>query len=177
MIIYIGFFSLREIKFAIDFILGTTSISIAPCHMAPTKLIELKVRYEHLERKGFTWPNVSPWGPPILFIQKKYGSMYLCIDCWKLDRAIIKHKYLLPRIVNLLNQLRGSRCFYKNDHWIGYHQFLIKEEKIAKTTFCTCHDHYEFLVMPFTTFMDLMNWVFYAYLNKFIILFIDNIIV
>lgn len=123
----------REIEFLINVIPGTTPISIAPYRMAPAELKELKIQLEDLEKKGFIWPSVSPWGAPALFFQKKDGSMRLCIDYRKLNQVTIKNKYPLPRIDDLLDQLRGSKSFSKIDLRIGYHQLRIKEEDIPKT--------------------------------------------
>ena len=126
---------------------------------------------------------MSPWGAPILFVRKKDGSMRLCINFRKLNQVTIKNKYHLPRIDDLFDQLRNVKIFSKIDLRSGYHQLKIKVEDIAKTAFRTRFGHYEFLVMPFgltnapVVFMDLMNRIFHQYLDQFVVVFIDDILV
>ncbi|KAI3681177.1 hypothetical protein L6452_35962 [Arctium lappa] len=173
----------REVEFSIELISGATPISKAPYRMAPTEMKELKAQIEELLNKGFIRPSVSPWGAPILFIKKKDGSMRLCIDYRELNRVTIRNKYPLPRIDDLFDQLQGARYFSKIDLRSGYHQLRIRDCDIPKTAFRTRYGHYEFIVMPFgltnapAVFMDLMNRVFKDYLDEFIIVFIDDILI
>ena len=138
---------------------------------------------EELIEKGFMRPSISPWGAPVLFVKKKDGSMRLCINYRELNKVSIKNKYPLPRIEDLLDQLHGAAVFSKIDLRTGYHQLRIKKNDIPKTTFMTRYEHYEFTVMPFgltnvpVTFMDLMNIVFRPYIDKFMVVFIDDILV
>jgi hypothetical protein len=126
---------------------------------------------------------VSPWGAPILFLKKKGGALRLCIDFIQLNKVIIKKKYPLPRIDDLFDQLKGAGIFSKIDLRSGYHQVRIKEEDMNKTTFRTRYGNYEFTVVPFglsnspTIFMCPMNGVFREYLEKFVIVFLDDILV
>ena len=172
----------KEIEFSIDLLSRTTAISKEPYRMAPVELKELKRQLQELLDKGFIRPSVSPWGAPILFV-KKDGSMRLCIDYRQLNHVTVKNKYPLPRIDDLFNQLQGAKVFSKIDLRLRYHQLKIKGDDIPKTTFRTRYGHYEFLVMPFgltnapTTFMDLMNRVFKPLLDKFVLVFIDDILV
>ncbi|WRX11508.1 Reverse transcriptase domain - like 10 [Theobroma cacao] len=173
----------RELEFPIDLLSGTAPISIPPYRMAPAELKELKVQLQELVDKGFIRPSISPWGAPVLFVKKKDGTLRLCIDYRQLNRMTIKNKYPLPRIDDLFDQLQGATVFSKVDLRSGYHQLRIKEQDVPKTAFRTRYGHYEFLVMPFgltnapTAFMDLMNRVFHPYLEKFIIVFIDDILI
>ena len=173
----------REIEFCIELIPGTAPISRAPYRLAPAELKELKAQLEELIEKGLIRPSHSPWGAPVLFVKKKDGSLRLCIDYREINKATIKNKYPLPRIDDLFDQLAGSAVFSKIDLRSGYHQLKIREEDVPKTAFRTRYGHHEFLVMPFgltnapAAFMDLMNRVFEDYLDKFVIVFIDDILI
>ena len=172
----------REVEFTIDLIPGTEPISIPPYRMAPVELRELKAQLEELLSKGFIRPSISPWGAPILFVKKKDGSLRLCIDYRQLNRVTIRNQYPLPRIDELFDQLQGSRVYSKIDLRSGYHQLRVQESDVPKTAFKKRYGHYEFLVMSFgltnapAALMDLMNWVFQPYLDRFIIVFIDDIL-
>ena len=173
----------RVVEFTIDLIPGTEPIFIPPYRMAPAELRELKAQLEELLSKGFIRPSISPWGAPVLFVKKKDGSLWLCIDYRQLNRVTIRNQYPLPRIDELFDQLQGSRLYSKIDLRSGYHQLRVQESDVPKTTFRTRYGHYEFLVMPFgltnapAAFMDLMNRVFQPYLDRFVIIFIDDILV
>ena len=151
--------------------------------MAPVKLVELKVQLQQMLDKGQIRPSVSPWGGPVLVVKNKDGSLRLCIDYRELNKVTIKNKYPLPRIEDLFDQLAGSTVFSKIDLKTGYHQLKIKTEDVPKTAFRTRYGHYEFLVLPFgltnapAVFMDLMNRVFRSYLDKFVVVFIDDILI
>ena len=116
---------------------------------------------------------MSPWGSPILFLKKKYGTLRLRIDYRQLNKVTVKNKYPFPRIDDLFDQIIGAKVFSKIDLRSSYHQVRIKDEDIHKTTFRTRYGHYEFVVVPFgltnapATFMCLMNKVFNRYLDKF----------
>lgn len=156
---------------------------MAPYRMALTELKELKVQLQELLDKGFIKPSMLPWGVPVLFVKKKDGSMCLDIDYRKLNKVMIKNKYPLPRIDDLFNQLQRASVYSKIDLRSRYHQLRIRKEDVPKTTFQTRYGYYEFLVMPFgltnapVVFIDLMNRVFKPFLNQFIIIFIDDILV
>jgi hypothetical protein len=173
----------REVEFYIDLIPGTAPIAKRPYRMAPTELAELKLQIAELQQKGYIRPNSSPWGAPIIFVTKKDGSMRMCIDYRSLNEVTIKNKYPLPRIDDLFDQLQGAKYFSKIDLRSGYHQLRIKEADIQKTAFVTRYGQYEFTLMPFgltnapAFFMNLMNKVFMEELDKFVVVFIDDILI
>ena len=133
--------------------------------------------------KGFIRLSTSPWGAPVLFAKKKDKTLQLCIDYRQLNRVTIKNRYLLPRIEDLIDQLRGARVSSKIDLRTGYHQLRVRDTDIPKTAFRTRYGHYEFTVMPFgltnvlAAFMDLMHRVFQPYLDQFVVVFMDNILI
>ncbi|XP_015939833.1 uncharacterized protein LOC107465368 [Arachis duranensis] len=173
----------REVEFSIDLVPGTGPISIAPYRMAPLELTELKNQLEELLQKGFIRISVSLWGAPVLFVKKKNGSMRLCADYRQLNKITVKNKYPFPRIDDLMDQLQGATVFSKIDLRSGYHQIRVREEDIQKTTFRMRYGHYEFTVMSFgltnapAVFMDYMNRIFRPYLNSFVVVFIDDILI
>jgi hypothetical protein len=163
---------IRDNEFFIDLHPGTGPISIAPYRMTPKELQDLKEQLEDLLRKGFIRPSVSPWGTPVLLVKKNDGRSRLCVDYRQLNKATIKNRYLLPRIDDLMDQLKGASVFSKIDLKFGYHHIRVREEDIQKTAFRTRYGHYEYLVMPFgvtnapTIFMDYMNKIFHQFLDK-----------
>ncbi|KAA0067305.1 ty3-gypsy retrotransposon protein [Cucumis melo var. makuwa] len=174
---------LMEVDFAIELEPGTAPISRAPHRMASAELKELKVQLQELLDKGFIRPSGSPWGAPVLFVKKKDGSMCLCIDYRELNNVTVKNHYPLPRINDLFDQLKGATVFSKIDLRSKYHQLRIRDSDIPKTAFRSRYGHYEFIVMSFdltnapAVFMDLMTRVFKDFLDKFVIVFIDDILV
>ena len=178
-----GFPPEREVVMFIEVVQGTTPISRAPYHMAPTKLKELKTQLQELLNKGFIRPSVSPWGELVLFFRKKDGTLRMCIDYQQINKVIVKNKYLLLRIENLFDQLKGASIFSKIDMGSRYYQLRVKDVDVPKTAFRTRYGHYEFLVIPFgltnasAAFIDLMTKVFHPYLDKFVVVFIDDILV
>ncbi|WMV33308.1 hypothetical protein MTR67_026693 [Solanum verrucosum] len=173
----------RDIDFYIDLEPGTHPISIPPYRMAPTELRELKVQIQELLDKGFIHPSASPWGAPVLFVKKKDGSMRMCIDYRQLNRVTIRNKYPLPRIDDLFDLLQSASVFSKIDLRSGYHKLKIRFEDMPKTVFRTRYGHYEFLVMSFgltnapAAFISLMSGVFKPFLDSFVIVLIDDILV
>ncbi|KAL8105646.1 hypothetical protein AgCh_029445 [Apium graveolens] len=161
----------------------TAPVSKAPYRLAPLKMKELATQLQELLDKGMIRHSVSPWGAPVLFVKKKDGSMRLCIDYRELNKLTIKNRYPLPRIDDLFDQIKDVVYFSKIDLRTGYHQLKIKPEDIPKSAFRTRYGHYEFLVMSFgltnapAAFMDLMNRVFKKYLDKCVIVFIDDILI
>ncbi|GJR84084.1 putative reverse transcriptase domain-containing protein [Tanacetum coccineum] len=173
----------RQVEFQIDLIPGAAPVARAPYRLAPSEMKELSEQLKELSDKGFIRPSSSPWGAPVLFVKKKDGSFRMCIDYRELNKLTVKNRYPLPRIDDLFDQLQGSSVYSKIDLRSGYHQLRVREEDILKTAFRTRYGHYEFQVMPFgltnapAVFMDLMNRVCKPYLDKFVIVFIDDILI
>ncbi|GJQ93983.1 putative reverse transcriptase domain-containing protein [Tanacetum coccineum] len=173
----------RQVEFQIDLIPGAAPVARAPYRLAPSEMKELSDQLKELSDKGFIRPSSSPWGAPVLFIKKKDGSFRMCIDYRELNKLMVKNRYPLPRIDDLFDQLQGSSIYSKIDLRSGYHQLRVREEDIPKTAFRTRYGHYEFQVMPFgltnapAVFMDLMNRVCKPYLDKFVIVFINDILI
>ena len=154
-----------------------------PHRTVPVELQELKVQIQELLGKGFIRPSTSPWGTLVLFAKKKDKTLRRCIDYRQLNRVTIKNRYPLPRIDDLFDQLKGARVYFKIDLHTGYHQLRVREADIFKIAFRTWYGHFKFTVMPFgltnapTAFMDLMNRVFQPYLDQFVVVFVDDILI
>nr|GEY83895.1 putative reverse transcriptase domain-containing protein [Tanacetum cinerariifolium] len=175
--------STRQVEFQIDLIPGAAPVARAPYRLAPSEMKELSDQLKELSDKGFIRPSSSPYGAPVLFFKKNDGSFRMCIDYRELNKLTVKNRYPLPRIDDLFDQLQGSSVYSKIDLRSGYHQLRVREEDIPKTAFRTPYGHYEFQVMPFdltnapAVFIDLMNRVCKPYLDKFVIIFIDDILI
>ncbi|GJR77451.1 putative reverse transcriptase domain-containing protein [Tanacetum coccineum] len=173
----------RQVEFQINLIPGAAPVAQASYILAPSEMQELSDQLQELADRGFIRPSTSPWGAPVLFVKKKDGSFRMCIDYRELNKLTVKNRYPLPRIDDLFDQLQGSSVYSKIDLRSGYHQLRVRDEDIPKTAFRTRYGHYEFQVMPFgltnapAVFMDLMNRVCKPYLDKFVIVFIDDILI
>ena len=132
---------------------------------------------------GFIRPSTSPWGALVLFAKKKNKTLRLCINYRQLNRVTIKNWYPLSRIDDLFDQLRGGQVYSKIDLRTSYHQLRVRKADIPKTAFKTRYGHFKFTVMPFgltnvpVTFMDLMHRVFQPYLDQFVVVFLDDILI
>jgi hypothetical protein len=173
----------RKVEFAIELIPGTAPIPKRSYQMSRPELMELKKQIDELLEKGYIRPSTSPWAAPVLFVEKKDGTKRMCIDYRSLNEVTVKNKYPFPRIEDLFDQLRGASVFLKIDLRSGYDQLRIRPSDIPKTTFITKYGLHEFMVMSFgltnvlAYFMYLMNNVFMDYLDKFVVIFIDDILV
>jgi hypothetical protein len=163
----------RDVEFVIE----------QPYKMTPKELAELKVQLNELLDKGYIRPSSSHWGCPALFMKKKYQTLRLCVDYRPLNAVTIKNKYPLPRIDILYDQLADARVFSKVNLCSGYHQIKIRPKDVPKTSFSIRYGLYEYLVMSFgltnapAHFMYLMNSVFMPELDKFVVVFIDDILI
>jgi hypothetical protein len=173
----------RDIEFVIELKPGTAPIYKTPFRIITPELAELKEHIKELLEKGFIRPSSSPWGAPVIFVLKKNGTQRLCVDYRALNEVTVKNKYLLPRIDDLFDQLCGACVFSKIDLRSGYHQLRVRECDIPKTAFVLRYGLYEFMVLSFgltnaaTYIMYMMNKVFMEYLDKFIMVFINDILV
>jgi hypothetical protein len=172
----------REIEFKIELQTGTAPIAKVPYKMSPMKLKELKIQLQGLLDKGYIHPSVSPWGCSALLVEKD-KELRLCVDSRPLNAVTIKNKYPLPCIDILFDQLAGAQVFSKIDLRSGYHQIKIRAEDIPNTTFTIRYGIFEYLVMSFglmnapAHFMYLMNSIFMPELDKFVVVFIDDILI
>ncbi|GJZ56544.1 putative reverse transcriptase domain-containing protein [Tanacetum coccineum] len=154
---------MRQVELQIDLVPGAAPVARAPYRLAPSELQELSTQLQELSDKGFIRLSSSPCGAPVLFVKKKDGSFWMCIDYHELNKLTVKNRYPLPRIDDVFDRLQGSSVYSKIHLRSGYHQLRVWEEDIPKTAFRTRYGHYEFQVMPFrltnapTIFMDLMN--------------------
>ena len=178
-----GLPSHRDVDFGIELHPGISPISMTPHRMALVELQELRVQLQELLDKGFIRPSTSPWGAPVLFAKKKGKTLRLCIDYRQLNKVMIQNRYPLPRIDDLFDQLRGERVYFKIDLRTGYHQQRVRETDIPKAAFRTRYEHFEFTVMPIgltnalAAFMDLMHRVFQPYIDQFVVVFVDDILI
>ena len=173
----------RVVDFGIELHPGTSPISLTPHRMAPVEWQELGVQLQELLDKGFIRPSTSPWGALVLFAKRKDKTLRLCTDYKQLNKVTIKNQYPIPRIDDLFDQLRGARVYSKIDLYTGYHQLRVRDIDIPKTAFRMSYGHFEFTVMPFglttapAAFMDLMHRIFQPYLDQFVVVFVDDILI
>jgi hypothetical protein len=173
----------REVDHRIELVPGSTPPSRPTFRLSASELVELKKQLEELTKAGFIRPSKSPFGAPILFVKKKDGTMRMCVDYRALNNITIKNSYPLPRVDELFDRLQGAKYFSKIDLRSGYHQIRIPPEDVPKTAFRTRYGHYEFLVLPFgltnapATFMHLMHQTFRQFLDDFVLVFLDDILI
>ena len=138
---------------------------------------------DKLLAKGYIRQSKSPYGAPVLFVDKKDGKLRLCVDYRALNKVTVKNSYPLPRIDDLFDRLAGAKYFSRIDFRLGYDQIRIAQGDEEKTTCRTRYGSFEFLVMPFglcnapATFMTLMNNIFHEYLDDFVVIYINDILV
>jgi hypothetical protein len=178
-----GLLPKRDFDFSINLMPGEALVSKTPYRMSTPELKELQLQLEELLKKGYICPSVSPRVAPVLFMKSKDGTLILCIDFRQFNKVTIKNKYPLPRIDDLFDLLKDAKIFSKIDLMSGYHHVRIKDEDISKTAFRRRYGHYEFTMVPFglsnapVIFMCLMNGMFREYLDTFVIVFLDDILV
>ncbi|WVZ75856.1 hypothetical protein U9M48_023880 [Paspalum notatum var. saurae] len=173
----------RDIEFSIELVPGTAPIYKKAYRIAGVELLEVKKQIDEPLEKGFIPKSTSPWASPVLLTEKKDGTLRMCVDYRGLNAVTVKNKYPLPRIEDLFDQLKGASVFSKIDLRSGYHQLRIRPSDIPKTAFISHYGLYEYTVMSFgltnapAFFMYMMNSVFMEYLDKFVVIFIDDILI
>ncbi|XP_017979901.1 PREDICTED: RNA-directed DNA polymerase homolog [Theobroma cacao] len=151
--------------------------------MVPLKLAELRKQLDELIQAEFIRPSKTPFITQVLFQKKQDRFLRLCVDYWALNKVTVKNNYPIPLITDLFDQLSGVKYFCKLDLRSGYHLLSVAKEDEPKTTYVTRYGAFEILVIPFgltnalTTFCTLMNQVFHDYLDKFMGIYLDDIVV
>jgi hypothetical protein len=154
-----------------------------PYRLSPKEVTEVETQVKELLRQGLIEPSSSPYGAPIIFVQKKDGTLRMCCDWRKLNAQTIKSRYPLPRIDELLDALQGAQVFSSLDLQSGYHQILISPEDAPKTAFTTPFGHYQWKVMSFglcnapAIFQETMNKVLAPLLRKGALVYMDDILI
>jgi len=173
----------RAIDHRIELVPGAKPPSQAPYRMSPRELAKLRKQLEELIDSGFVRPSKAPYGAPVLFQKKADGSLRMCVDYRALNKVTIKNKYPVPLIQDLMDRLCGASIFTKLDLRSGYWQVRVADGDEHKTTCVTRYGSYEFLVMPFgltnapATFCNLMNDVLYDFLDNFVVVYLDDIVI
>ncbi|GJV35198.1 putative ribonuclease H-like domain-containing protein [Tanacetum coccineum] len=174
---------IRQVEFQIDLILGITLVARAPYRLALLEMQELSNQLQELSDRGFYTTSTSPGGAPVLFVKKKDGSFRMCIDYQELNKLIVKNRYPLPRIDDLFDQLQGLSVYSKIDLRSGYHQLRVRDEDIRKLLSIQITNKYGisseaiwFNNSP-SVFRNHHNRVCKPYLDKFVIVFIDDILI
>jgi hypothetical protein len=173
----------RRVDHAIEVMPGMAPLAKAPYRMSHEKLKELKVQLEKLFTKGYIKPNKSPYGALVLFVHKKDGTLRMCMDYRAFNKVMVKNRYPLPWIDDLFDRLSGVKVFSRIDLRLGYYQIRITEGDEEKTACHTRYGSYEFLVMPFgltnapATFCTFKNDIFREWLDDFVIIYIDDILI
>jgi len=173
----------REVDHRIDLVEGATPVARPYYRLSYSEMDELKKQLDESLQKGLIQPSKSPWAAPVLFVKKKDGTMRMCIDYRGLNAKTIKNRYPLPRTDDLLDRLHGAKVFSKIDIRQAYNRVKIYPRDVQKTAFITRYGHYEYLVMPFgltnapATFQTLMNDALKPFLDNFVIVYLDDILI
>jgi hypothetical protein len=173
----------RALDHAIALEDGAQPVNSRPYRYSPLQKDEIERQVQEMLRTGIIKASMSPYASPVLLVKKKDGSWRFCVDYRRLNTLTIKNKFPLPIVDELLDELAGTKFFSKLDLRAGYHQIRVRPEDEQKTAFKTHHGHFQFRVMPFgltnapATFQCVMNSVFAPYLRKFVIVFLDDILV
>jgi hypothetical protein len=173
----------RLVSHTIPLIEGAQPVARPLYRLTPNELEEVKRQVEDLLRKGMIRPSSSPWAAPILFVGKKDGSLRMVIDYRGLNAQTVKNRYPLPRIDDLIDSLGGSTVYSSIDLQQGYNQIRIRAEDIPQTAFRTPLGHYEYVVLPFgltnapATFQAVMNRILEPFIGRFVVVYLDDILI
>ena len=173
----------RQLDHEIDTIPGEAPPHKSPYRLSSTEMEELWRQVELLLQQGWIRPSSSPYSAPVLFVPKKDGKWYMCIDYRALNKITIKNRYPLPKVEELMDRLHGARYFAKIDLYSRYHQIRVRESDIQKTAFVTRYGAFEYLVLPFglcnapATFQRMMNTILRDGLDRFVLVFLDDILI
>lgn len=173
----------RGIEHRINILPGSRPPSRAPYRMSDEELVELRRQLKELVDADYIRPSTSPYAAPVLFVKKKSGELRMCVDYRALNSITVKNRYPLPRVDEIFDQLRGAKYFTKIDLRSGYHQIRVAAEDVEKTAFSTRYGHFEFVVMPFgltnapATFQHTMNQTLRPFLDQFVVVYLDDILV
>jgi hypothetical protein len=173
----------RDVQHRIELLPGSKPPFRSPYRTSPADSAELKKQLDELIEHGFIVPSTSPYGAAVLFVKKKDGSVRMCIDYRALNQQTIRNRCSLPRVDELFDRVLGAKVFSKLDLRSGYHQIRLHPDDTSKTAFNTRFGHFEFLVLPFgltnapATFSTLMQTILHPYLDKFVVVFLDDILI
>ncbi|KAL2237827.1 UNVERIFIED_CONTAM: Retrovirus-related Pol polyprotein from transposon opus [Sesamum indicum] len=173
----------RAVDHEIELVPGTRPPARAPYRMSQPELVELRKQLKDMLESGIIKPAKSPYGAPVLFQKKADGSLSLCCDYRALNKITVKNKYPIPLVADCFDRLSRANYFTKIDLRSGYWQVRIKEGDEAKTIVVTRYGAFEFLLMPFgltkapATFSTLMNQVLHGFLDEFVVVYLDDIVV
>ena len=173
----------REVDHKIEVIPGLEPPSKAPYQLNQKELLELKKQLNDLLSRGYIRPSKSPYGAPVLFVNKNDDKIHMCIDYRALNKVTIKNNYPLSRIDDFFDRSAKAKYFSRIDLKLGYYQIRIADGDVEKTACRTRYESYEFVVMPFglcnapSTFTILMNTIFREEMDDFVIVYIDDILV
>jgi hypothetical protein len=173
----------RQIDHAIEVMPRVAPPAKAPYQMSHEELKELKVQLEELFAKGYIKLNKSPYGAHVLFVHKKDGTLRMCVTYKDFNKVTMKNRYPLPRIDNLFDQLSGAKMFNRIELCLKYYQIQITKRDKENIVCCTRYGSYKFLVIPFgltnppATFFTFMNDIFQEWLDDFVVIYMDNILV
>ncbi|KAG8380638.1 hypothetical protein BUALT_Bualt06G0036600 [Buddleja alternifolia] len=173
----------QEVDHIIKLESGVKSPSMTPYRMSPPELEELRKQLKDLLDKGMIRPLKAPFGTPVLFQRKHDGSLRMCVDYRALNKVTVKNKYTIPLIADLFDRLGNAKIYTKMDLEKGYYQVRIVKGDELKTACITRYGSFEWLVMPFglthapAIFCTLINKIFHPYLDRFVVVYLDDIVV